>query len=226
MLCSVKSTPIDCSRASRRGQRHQLVALARRHAGGRLVHQQQARPVGQRDRQLDALDVAVGQHAASRARPAPPCRRCASSASASPRELRARRRARSRSTPARRARAAPSARSRRTVSEAKVSAIWNVRPTPWRQIASRPQADQLAAGERHRAGVGRELAADHVEAGRLAGAVRADQRQHLAGGERRSSRRRPRGRRRTPSTDRAPRAALRAALDAQRPASRRASRRG
>ena len=94
-----------------------------------------------------------------------------------------------------------------TVSEAKVSAIWKVRPTPWRQIASGLQADQLAAAEPHRAGVGRELAADHVEAGRLAGAVRADQRQHLAGGERRSSRRRPRGCRRTPSTGRAPRAA-------------------
>src|SRR5262249_19673136 len=45
-------------------------------------------------------------------------------------------------------------------------------------------ADELDAAELHRARVGRELAADHVEAGRLAGAVGADQRQHLARGER------------------------------------------
>src|SRR6188768_3038302 len=42
-------------------QRHQLVPLAWPHAGGRLVHEEQARPVGERDRQLDALDVAVRQ---------------------------------------------------------------------------------------------------------------------------------------------------------------------
>ena len=42
----------------------QLVALARRHAGGRLVHQQQARLVGERDGELDALDVAIGELAA------------------------------------------------------------------------------------------------------------------------------------------------------------------
>ncbi len=47
----------------------------------------------------------------------------------------------------------------------------------------RRQADDLVAGEGHRACVGRELAADDVEASRFAGAVRADQRQHLAGGE-------------------------------------------
>ena len=42
-------------------QRDQVVALARRHAGGRLVHQQEARIVGERDRELDPLDVAVGE---------------------------------------------------------------------------------------------------------------------------------------------------------------------
>ena len=41
MLCSVKSTPMPRSTHQPLGQRHQLVALARRHAGGRLVHQQQ-----------------------------------------------------------------------------------------------------------------------------------------------------------------------------------------
>ncbi len=44
-------------------QRHQLVALARRHAGRRLVHQQQLRCVRHRDRELHALDVAVREHA-------------------------------------------------------------------------------------------------------------------------------------------------------------------
>ena len=47
-------------------QRDQLVALPRRHAGGRLVHQQQPRLVGERDRKLDALDVAIGELAAGR----------------------------------------------------------------------------------------------------------------------------------------------------------------
>ena len=75
MLCSVNSTPIAA--LARRAARVSAISSLRsrgRHAGGRLVHQQQPRLVGERDRQLDALDVAVGQHAASRARPAPPCR--------------------------------------------------------------------------------------------------------------------------------------------------------
>ena len=42
----------------------ELVALARAHAGGRLVHQQQARLVGERDGEFDALDVAIGELAA------------------------------------------------------------------------------------------------------------------------------------------------------------------
>ena len=163
------------------GQRHQRVALARRHAGGGLVHQQQARAVGHRDRELDALDVAVGEHAARAGRPAPSCR--PGRAAPAPRRACGRARGARRRERGRRARAAPSARSRRTVSEAKVSAIWKVRPTPRRQIVARLPADQLDAVEPDRAGVGRELAVDHVEGGRLAGAVRADQRQQFAGGE-------------------------------------------
>ena len=41
----------------------------------------------------------------------------------------------------------------------------------------------LRSRKPHSAGVGRKLAADDVEAGRLARAVRPDQRQHLAGGD-------------------------------------------
>jgi hypothetical protein len=46
---------------------------------------------------------------------------------------------------------------------------------------ARPLADQLDAIERDRAAVGRELPVDHIERGRLARAVGADQRQQLAG---------------------------------------------
>ena len=64
MSCSVNSTARSRSRTIVAGQRHQRDALARRHAGGRLVHQQEPRLVRQRDRQLDPLEIAVGQHAA------------------------------------------------------------------------------------------------------------------------------------------------------------------
>ena len=47
-----------------RRQLHQGDALLGRHPGGRLVHQQQSRLVGERHRKLDALQVTVGQHAA------------------------------------------------------------------------------------------------------------------------------------------------------------------
>ena len=62
--CSVNSTEIAALHHQPLDQRDQLVALARRHAGGRLIHQQQARLVGERDGKLDALDVAIGELAA------------------------------------------------------------------------------------------------------------------------------------------------------------------
>ena len=62
-----------------------------------------------------------------------------------------------------------------------MAVIWKVRPTPSRQIGARPQADDVAAAQPHDAGVGRELAVQHVEAGALARAIGADQRQKLAG---------------------------------------------
>ena len=46
------------------GEPHQLDALARRHAGGRLVHQQKFWLVGERDRELEPLQVAIGEFAA------------------------------------------------------------------------------------------------------------------------------------------------------------------
>lgn len=51
-----------------RGQPHQIDALARRHAGRRLVHQQQLRLVGERDRKLEPLEIAIGEFAAGTVR--------------------------------------------------------------------------------------------------------------------------------------------------------------
>ena len=44
-----------------RGEPHQLGALARSHAGGRLVHQEQLRLVRQRHRQFQPLQIAIGK---------------------------------------------------------------------------------------------------------------------------------------------------------------------
>ena len=64
-----------------------------------------------------------------------------------------------------------------------MAVIWKVRPTPSRQTQARRQPGDRPAVEGDGAGVGLELAVQHVEAGALAGAVGADQRQHFAGGE-------------------------------------------
>ncbi len=90
----------------------------------------------------------------------------------------------------------------RTVIEPKVAAIWKVRPTPSRQIVARLAGRRgLRPSNRIAPGVGRELAVDHVEAGRLAGAVGADQRQQFAAARARSPRRRRPARRRTTCAD-------------------------
>jgi hypothetical protein len=49
------------------GELHQCPALLRRHACRRLIHQQQAWPVGKRNGELDALEVAVREHRAGAA---------------------------------------------------------------------------------------------------------------------------------------------------------------
>ncbi len=41
------------------------MALSRRHAGRRLVHQQELRIVGERDGELEPLEVAIGELAAA-----------------------------------------------------------------------------------------------------------------------------------------------------------------
>ena len=65
MSCSVNSTAIRSSRARVGGELHQPAARARRHARRRLVHQQQPRSAGERQRELDALRVAVGERRAA-----------------------------------------------------------------------------------------------------------------------------------------------------------------
>src|SRR6516164_667549 len=161
-------------------ERHQLVALARRHAGGRLVHQQQPWPVRERDRKLDALDVAVREHARR-------ARRLLGHADAREQRVGLGDELRSCRPPPRED--AAHVREQRELDvlahgERRERLCDLERATD----ALAPdhlglQPDQLDAAEAHRAGVGRELAADHVEARRLARAVRADQREHLAGGE-------------------------------------------
>src|SRR3984893_9118627 len=47
-----------------RGEPHQLDALARRHAGGGLIHQKQFWLVGERDREFQPLEIAVSEFAA------------------------------------------------------------------------------------------------------------------------------------------------------------------
>ena len=63
MSCSVNSTATRSRRARSARRCHQRAAVGVRHARGRLVHQQQTRIAGQRERQLDALRVAVRQRA-------------------------------------------------------------------------------------------------------------------------------------------------------------------
>ena len=62
--CSVNSTEMPRSTTSCFTSAIERVALARRHAGGRLVHQQKARLAGERDRKLEPFDVAIGELAA------------------------------------------------------------------------------------------------------------------------------------------------------------------
>ena len=115
-----------------RGQPHQLDALARRHAGGRLVHQQKFRLVGERHRELQPLEIAIGELAAGPIGITAHADEIEQPARLVAREIRRR---------------GPEIEQRlpydtsatctfsRTVMVGKVAVIWNVRPTPSRQIA-------------------------------------------------------------------------------------------
>src|SRR5262245_5723662 len=158
-------------------QRDQLVALARRHPGGGLVHQEEARVVGERDGKLDPLHVAVGELLAGalggvrhadlveqldRARAMAAGERRAETEDlavvADQRHLHV----------LGHGHRAEGRRHLEGTADAEAPDV------------ARMQADDAAAGQGDVAAVGRELPVDHVEAGRLAGAVWADQRQELA----------------------------------------------
>ena len=44
-----------------RGEPHQFDALARRHTGGRLIHQQKLWLIGKRNRKLEPFEIAIGE---------------------------------------------------------------------------------------------------------------------------------------------------------------------
>ena len=189
MSCSVNSTARSRSRTIVAGQRHQRDARARRHAGGRLVHQQQPRLVRQRHRQLDPLEIAVGEHARRRARPGPrsrPGRAAPAPRRDTGRPARGQRRAR-----------APVVRDQRLLHVLehghRAEGLGDLEGAADAQAPdpARRQPDQLAPRQADAAGIGPDLAVQAVEAGGLAGAVRPDQRQKLAGLERESRRRPP-----------------------------------
>ena len=66
---------------------------------------------------------------------------------------------------------------------------WKARPSPVRVRAEAGRRGDVLAVDEHRAGAGAQLAGDQVEVGRLAGAVRADDRRERAGREARTTRR-------------------------------------
>src|SRR5262249_29709988 len=158
-------------------QRDEIVALARRHARGRLVHEQKLWLVGERHRKLDALDVAVGEllaraiggirHADLREQfdGAPAMQRRESGAEledliimAHDRELHV------------------LGNGHRAERRGDLKGAADAEPPD----LARLEPHDAAIGETDFTLIGSELPVDHVEAGRLAGAVRSDQGQELA----------------------------------------------
>ena len=153
------------------------MALGRRHAGGGLVHQQQLRVVGQRDRQLDPLDIAVGQHAAGSVG----LRRHADLVEQGQRISTA---IGSRSAPEREQ--AGIGRDQRHLHVLdhgqRGKGLGDLESTAHAELPdlARLATDQLLAIQPDRTLVGLELAVDHVEGRRFARAIGANQREQLA----------------------------------------------
>ena len=154
MSCSVNSSVSPRSRGDAFEQRDRLVRLARRHAGGRLVEQQDLGIARQRDAELELLLVAVGQRAGD-------CPRLAGKADRGEQRLgfvaielvRARPEIRPRPRWTRKAACTFS----NTVSLGKMLVRWNERPMPMRQILMRRHAGDVAAVDDD---TGRRSAAD------------------------------------------------------------------
>ena len=164
-----------------RGEPHQLDALARRHAGGRLVHQQQFWLVGERDRKLQPLEIAIGEFAAGALGIAAHADQFEQAAGFVAREFRRR-------MPHVEQRAAM-----RHQRDLDVFAHGHGRecrgdlkgaPDPEPPDRARLLAGDVFAEQADAAGVGNVLAVEHVEAGAFSRAVGADQRQDFAGPQR------------------------------------------
>jgi hypothetical protein len=162
-------------------ERHQRQALRRGHAGRGLIHQQQPGRVGQRHGQLHPLHVAIGQRTAGAQR----LRRHAHLIEqrqriGTPVVLRAR--------PERKQ--APVRRQQGHLhvfhhgERGKGFSDLKGAPHALLPDGARRQAGNVHPGQLDGARIGPQLAAHHVEGGGLARAVGPDQRQHLAGRQR------------------------------------------
>ncbi len=158
-------------------QADQVVALARCHAGGWFVHQQQARLVGERDGELDALHVAVGKlfaRALGRGRHADLVEELDRSAAMTGRQCRAE--AEDLAVVARQRHLDVLGHGHRTEGRRHLKGASDAEPPN----VARLESDDAAIGEFDIAAIGRELPVDHVETGRFPRPVGADQRQELA----------------------------------------------
>ena len=157
------------------------VALLRRHAGGRLVHEEELRLAGERHGEFEPLHVAIGEF---RRRPV--------GLGQQPDAVQQAFGLRDEAPVG----AAEAFRDAAGMDQAGGLDVLAHRHGgegggdleraghPAGRHAARPQAGHIRAGKPDRAGVGTDLPVQHVEAGALPGAVGADERQHLAGFER------------------------------------------
>src|SRR5215475_9856776 len=158
-------------------QADQIIALARRHAGGWFVHQQQARVVGKRDGELDALHVAIGKLLArtlGRGRHADLVEELDGSAAMAGRECRAE--AEDLPVVAHQRHLDVLGHGHRTEGHRHLKGASDAEPPN----VARLKSDDAAIGKFDSAVIGRELPVDHVETGRFPRAVGADQRQEFA----------------------------------------------
>ncbi len=160
-------------------QVHQRATLGRRHAGGRFIHQQQTRLIGQRHREIEPLQIAVRQHAAS----SPGLRR-QSHLGQQPIGLVGLLQRGGAPEPPRTARPRDQRHLHVLTHRHRGEGLGHLESAPDAQAADRTrrEAGNRATEQHHLPGIGAKLAADHVEAGGLARPVRSDQREHLAFG--------------------------------------------
>ncbi len=160
------------------GQPHQLDALARRHAGGRLIHQQKFGLIGECDGELQPLQIAIGEFAAGPLGIAAHADQFEQAAGFLARELR-RRGPHIEQLPAIRHQRDLDVFAHRHGREGRGDLEGAADAEP--PDLARLLAGGIAAEQIDAAGAGGGLAVQHIEAGAFAGAVGADQRQDFAG---------------------------------------------